>query len=482
MKKTRILTALLALLVGASAASCGSSDPAPSGGDTTPPASDSADTSAADINPFEVKDFGGYECRILSISKENATPDEIWVEAETGDVLDDAIFKRNRAVEEALGIKIVQAMDGVERNTMAKTIQPLLMAGDHAFDFALCNFRCLNSILGLEGALVELNSIESLDLDADWWDPTSLDAFSIAGREYVVSGSLNLNASLALYGLLFNKALIEDLHMESPYDLVRSGSWTLDKMSKMMADAKRDLDGNSQWNDEDRYGLIATQNSIKYLFLGTGEELIAKNEEGIPAINRTERLHDAIAKVLTVGFERYQSIAYTQGEANLADFFLQNKALFFQSSLENTLSLRNMDADYGIIPAPKLDEKQENYYCPQAATRTTMLTVPAFNPDLERTGIILNAMGYYSEELVMPAFYESTLSAKGVRDEESLEMLELMNKSKFYVINEVFDFGSANNIFKNLDNSKNNDFASQLASFESAINTAIEDFLDTIGE
>ena len=43
------------------------------------------------------------------------------------------------------------------------------------------------------------------------------------------------------------------------------------------------------------------------------------------------------------------------------DVFRDGRALFFPTYLSTTTSLRDMVDDYGILPNPKYDEKQENY-------------------------------------------------------------------------------------------------------------------------
>ena len=42
---------------------------------------------------------------------------------------------------------------------------------------------------------------------------------------------------------------------------------------------------------------------------------------------------------------------------------MEDRAYFYGNSLSNIISnFREMESDFGIIPVPKYDEQQENYY------------------------------------------------------------------------------------------------------------------------
>ncbi|MBO5217922.1 MAG: hypothetical protein J6C52_00730, partial [Clostridia bacterium] len=113
MKRFRLISLFLALLM-ASAVSCGESA---QGGNDTTAAVPSGDTTAAsaEIAPDEINrenakltlpatDFGGEAFNILYVG-EDVYRQDIYAE-ENGDVVDDAVFARNLAIEELLGCKI----------------------------------------------------------------------------------------------------------------------------------------------------------------------------------------------------------------------------------------------------------------------------------------------------------------------------------------------------------------------------------------
>ena len=54
------------------------------------------------------------------------------------------------------------------------------------------------------------------------------------------------------------------------------------------------------------------------------------------------------------------------------------------------------------------------------------MSVPKTNSDLERTGIILEALARESSDTVIPAYYDVTLKNKLLRDDDSVKMLDII--------------------------------------------------------
>lgn len=92
----------------------------------------------------------------------------------------------------------------------------------------------------------------------------------------------------------------------------------------------------------------------------------------------------------------------------------------------------NMTDDFGVLPFPKYNETQSKYYCLFNSAWGTVYAVPITNPDTERTGYILDVMGYYSTDTVNTAVIEKNVLVKATRDNESAEMLEIIFDSKFF--------------------------------------------------
>ena len=128
------------------------------------------------------------------------------------------------------------------------------------------------------------------------------------------------------------------------------------------------------------------------------------------------------------------------GEANI---FRANNTLFMWLRMRVAQNLRDMEADFGIIPVPKYDEAQEQYF--STVTKYTAATVCIPNTsaiDWDMTGAVvelMNAEGHYG---LHEAYYENNLGSKISRDVQSTEMLDLIFSNRIYDAGEIYELGS----------------------------------------
>jgi len=104
----------------------------------------------------------------------------------------------------------------------------------------------------------------------------------------------------------------------------------------------------------------------------------------------------------------------------------QGRVLFWVKVMYGIYQIREMVSDFGIIPPPKYDEKQESYASYVHTGHSSSIGVPVTNDDLALTGAILEDMAYQSYVNVRPAFYDITLKGKLARDEETVLMLDII--------------------------------------------------------
>ena len=143
--------------------------------------------------------------------------------------------------------------------------------------------------------------------------------------------------------------------------------------------------------------------------------------------------------------------------------------------LGNASILRNMDTDFGIIPYPKYDETQEEYRT-TSHNAVSMMCFPVTVKDPEMSAIITEALCAESYRNVIPQYYDIALKAKGARDDESGEMIDLIRDGL------IFDFGwvhsvpmgSIGTIMQNLITNNDSGLASYWAGKENQVLTGLE--------
>jgi hypothetical protein len=92
--------------------------------------------------------------------------------------------------------------------------------------------------------------------------------------------------------------------------------------------------------------------------------------------------------------------------------------------------LKNMTDTYGIIPIPKLDEQQDQYYTFLHDQFTAFGIISTVKEDkLQMMGAVLEAMASESYKSVVSVYYDLALKYRYAKDEESGRMLDLIYSS-----------------------------------------------------
>ena len=83
----------------------------------------------------------------------------------------------------------------------------------------------------------------------------------------------------------FNKELAERNKIGDIYQTVRDGKWTLDSFSEYCKGITQDINGDTQLNGDDMFGLTCNAFVWQPLFSGACEEIIKKNTNVILALD-----------------------------------------------------------------------------------------------------------------------------------------------------------------------------------------------------
>jgi len=176
-----------------------------------------------------------------------------------------------------------------------------------------------------------------------------------------------------------------------------------------------------------------------------------KDADDIPYITLTEE--SALNKMIYILESLYNkdscfNVMFLTDDFNVGmdNMFQSDQGLFMWIRMVNIVSLRSMPTDFGILPIPKMDKAQDYYSSDVNSWTGVCLTVPSTNTDYENTGIFLEAYAAESKKTVQPVYYDVLLNGKIARDDESLEMLELIFKNRTYDIGAIGMYGGLNEI------------------------------------
>lgn len=393
-------------------------------------------------------DFGNETFRILSAG--NTAHEEFTFDEESSLPLENARYKQKAKVEEDYNIEIEQDIkvaysSGGGPGFLAVSKQ--VTAGETTYDLALIAGYDV-SVLAYNNLLYNLNAVPYMNLSKSWWDRNAVETLSIRGVTFFTTGEITTSDNDYALVTLFNKKLIEDYQMESPYDIVHDNDWTIEKLSQMAKNIGEDLDQNGVMDLQDRVGLMVWDDSIVGIVNAAGQRCCTINENGeIELTIYNESTLAALEDYYAIAYDdthalRYQRLVSTMQQER--EFWKGDHALFWITWMGHVPALREMESDFGILPMPKLSPEQENYHSTIAPYHSQYICVPLVQADIERTGIITEALAYYGKKIVTPAYYDISLTGQSLRDEESEKMLDIVFDSLMYDIGYCYQIGPYN--------------------------------------
>ncbi|MHC1695868.1 MAG: hypothetical protein AB9835_11510 [Eubacteriales bacterium] len=397
------------------------------------------------------RDFEGYNFRFLVRNEKHMifVAKDIFAESENGDIINDAVYRRNKKIEEQFNINISQ--EAVQ--DPGKYIQKIIQSGDDAYD-AFIEATSLSVELVEKEMVVDLNEVPFLDFTKPWWDVSMTKELSIGNKLYCNMGELIISDNDGTWGVLFNKDIIQNYDLESPYKLVREGKWTIDKMHEMSKVVAYDINGDGKMSVmDDRFGFATEPYNTFVMIVGAGERIAAKADDDYPVLTmNTPRYIEAYEKALSLNTDKISTVDAAKIKETPDPFysgiipaFNDGRILFYMGSMALVPQFRNMEQDFGLLPTPKLDEKQDKYYTTMSIWNNGAIYVPVTNSNLERTGIIIEALSAESMYTLTPAYYDISLKTKFARDDESAEMLDIIFQ------NRIIDIGATYNLGKLFD-------------------------------
>ncbi len=490
MKKTLCLILCL-LMAGSLLASCGSGETEKEQTETTPSAESAADTESESVEETENFDPGlpetDFEGRTFSfLTKSTETYNEwaetsLFSEGTNGEVLNDAVYTRNTYVEDTYNCKI----GVIESGDFGKDVGNAVTAGDIIYDIVMPPLNDAGSLVK-KGQLVDLTTVGNLDLSKPWWDQRSIADLSIAHKLYMVSGDISTLNNDATWCTMINLEVLNNLGVETPYQYVAEDKWNFDTYKMLCENASVDLDGDGDYDSADSIANLTQNENATAMLITFGYHLINKDENDLPYfdLKGNERVYTIIEDITEFMNDKKVSLNYHQYGSEgyhllTTKMFEENRGLFWITNLQMVIRLREMETDFGIAPCPKYDETQTDY-SNVVWFVGSYATIPVSAESIDNSGFILEAMAAKSREVLRPAYYETALSLKYLRDEESIAMLDLVIDNRAYELEQAFQFGSSSCVEGIVLNQK--DPASSFEKAEKSINSNIEKTLKGIEE
>ena len=412
---------------------------APSAADTT--AAPSGDVSATPEETTEAKltpdlpdvKYNGYTFLIANdyADATKYTSNLIVSDTQTGEPINDAIYARTVLVEDQFGIQLVE--EDIDVTPYVNVIQ----SGEDAYAIVTADLSNVMNVVN-KGLTLDFNDVDTIDLTNPWWDQNAAAKLHINGSLYYHFSDFFITGLDNARATYFNKDLIKDLGLESPYAIVNDGKWTIEKMREMAAAATADLDGVDGISTADRVGIANNATTFyEAMLTGCDAEIMKMGKDGLPYFCCYDE-KDFFVNVYQTLLNTFDDssvylIAKTDDARNM---FVNGQLLFMVDTLYMASKSRQSDVNFGILPVAKWDEAQENYM--HVSPNPHAMMIPSVTQDLDRTGVLLEALSYYSsvhysDEALIPSYFEISLQYKSTTDNESAEMLTIIHDNISYV-------------------------------------------------
>ena len=419
-------------------------------------------------------DYNGYTLNVYTSNRINETLESQQApgEEDTGEVINDSLRKRDDLVTDYYNININYILVE-DMNTMSQKTKKSVLAGDNAFDFGIVDLQVTGKTLSETGAIWDFSNFPNVDLKNPWWSKYAYNDLMINGKFYLPVGDISPRNVTSPYLLMFNKKLFEDAGIPLPYQTVLDGNWTLDELQNTIKGQTRDLDGDGKMTETDQYGVFAEwlacmgflkSMACSLIGIQDGNPVIAVNDErSLSAVQKLTDLYKTTDIYMKKGYTTYDEVP----------IFKNGRAMLIPQTASNVVMYRDMDYDYGILPLPKLDSAQTEYYSFAQTWCSSVVVVPKSNPELERTGMIVEALGAVGRYTSTPAQYDITLKNKFTRDDYSIQMLDLIYKNQRYDFGYIYNWGG---IYDKLADCVNNDkaFPSVIESISPKVEAGID--------
>ena len=442
MTRKTLALLLAALLAVGSLAACGDKETKP---ETTPSGAENGETmtdteTETEKDPFEGTDFGGKSLRINSSNDSYDSTNAHRLIAGSGEmngeIVNDAVYKRNEDVQEFLNVKLEITPSEWTYSNANTQIEKIVLAGDSQFDVVINDMFCLAK-LAPKGYFHSVKETGILDFEKSYWYGDAIrDLEFVPGAMYMLVGDYFTDSLASAHVLYYNKSLIGD-HMGDPayvQNIVLDGKWTVDEMISLTEEMTVDTNGDGTQEEGDQYGytVIGAWGPMIPVLMGFDVQFIDKSDGSVTYCFNNERSVKILEKLNELYWGDGTLPKTKKGDAeDLRQKFANAETVFVgYLRLCDLEVMRDIDFGVGLAPYPKLDMDQSDYVSSMHDTSeigAILTTTPV--DQLPFVFTCLEVFGRETAKTVIPAYYEDALKVKYVGGAEDAAMIDLIHDS-----------------------------------------------------
>lgn len=377
------------------------------------------------------RDYGGRTV-VLGQIQAKVFEADLTQENLTGDIVQDAVYKRTQTVQSRLNVKLDTFI--VEKNgELVSTIESDISGDTKSFDIMFEPYYTLTGAI-TRGFYRDLYESADIDLSQDYWSYYANEQMNIGGIQYFVTGPITLSYYMKTFCTVVNSDLLSEHSQGNPPNLievVKSGGWTME-YQKTLAEKVHKDDGDGEKDFGDIAGFCGSSygSHLDCYLPAFKISFLKKNANGyLEVALDTGRYANGLEAIKAL-HECSGAVLSTEGDPipEIGDTFATKHAVMATMMFSDiTDKLSELDDPYLILPIPKLDGAQDKYYTAlHDSAIGVCVPVTVKKADMEVMGAVIEVMASTNYNLVTPAYYEVVLKTRSTDSLDNWEILDEM--------------------------------------------------------
>lgn len=395
---------------------------------------DSLSRRASVLDDLPEVDFEGATFSTLTCN-ENIYDTSMYGE-EIGSPLHDAVYLRDRTVEERFNI--VFQHNQVHYSEHVGMLEKSVLAGTDEFQLYMGQ-AIVSANLALKDYYLNWKDVPYIQSEKPWYNQATNEAMTLNGKNYVMLGATDISAVGYAYCMYMNLDEAENVGIQNIYDTVNAGDWTYDLLLEYTEKYARDTNGDGIMEDGDFYGYATRLGDIPTFMWAFEADILSVSEDGTLNILFGDEKTVAVAERVSALYKNNTNVSTSGSQVeydggyvfNGGAKFVQDQALIASGFVKDSISpsFLEYEANYAIIPYPKYDAEQAAYHTISDGSHG-VLCAPVTVQNTEMVGVITEACNAEAWKQIEPVYYDTALKFRGVRDEGSVAMLDLILDSR----------------------------------------------------
>ena len=347
---------------------------------------------------FRNYSFDGDE--IIILANGSVCADEI-IPADSSSFVSQKIYERNARVAKLLDVKLNDYRVSTSQGVMDR-LRSDSMSGEQSYDLVADTRNNVFSAVR-DSLLKNLFSIPEVNTGNEYYSQTFIEGANVGGNLFAITGDLSTSYITSTYATYINLNLAQQKDVSDDiFNKVYMGEWTIEYQLGLINEVFDDNNGNGAQDDPDTYGFIANTKWCIDPYMSAFEFAITENKGGDVKLYVDSQKGIIVTQVLNKLFHEISGVkllSNNMSNEEMAVEFSANTALF----MTNNISMYRNDAigeiEYGILPMPKLDGSQNEYFSYNDSSVMCM-SIPVCTQDVKRSAVVMECLFAYSNETV----------------------------------------------------------------------------------